>query len=257
LAVAANGGTLFLDEIEALDLECQADILRFVDQKEIKPLGSNKTEVVDIRLIVATNRDLGEMVVEGKFRDDLHSRLAGVVFEIPPLRERGTDEITKLAKFFYRSFKASHAKKRGFKDVRVPDSLWKALAAYPHHWPGNVRELKQVIESALFEGGGKAASFEEFVRHMRNDGKVPPKPARSVDAGIVQTVSMTSREERIVQFIRDRGKASRGEVETAFDLGGTAVWTVLKGLVNKGVILRDGNGRGSVYTLKSEKASVG
>jgi len=129
--------------------------------------------VVDVRLIVATNRDLSEMVAEGKFRDDLLSRLTGVVFEIPPLRERGAEEIARLARQFYHAFKMENSKKRGFKDIRVLNSVWTSLAEHPHHWPGNVRELKQVIEATLYETGGNAAGLDDFLRHLRSDGRVP------------------------------------------------------------------------------------
>jgi len=247
LAASAVGGTLFLDEIEALDLECQAAILRFIDQKEIKPLGSNKTEVVDIRLIVATNRDLGKMVADGKFRDDLYSRLAGVVFEIPPLRARGAREIERLARQFYLTFKADNAKKRGFKDVRVSKSVWTSLAEYSHNWPGNVRELKQVIEATLYEAGGRTVRLDDFFLYLRSDGKVPSISVLTAVSD--SSATLNRREQQIVQFIRDRGRASRGDVEAALHLRGTAAWKSLKTLVDKGLINREGSGRGSVYRM--------
>jgi len=115
------------------------------------------------------------MVTEGKFRVVLHSRLTGVVFEIPPLRARSAEEIARLAKQFYRDFKEANAKKRGFKDIRVPNSDWTSLAEHPHHWPGNVRELKQVIEATLYEAGEISVRLDDFILHIISDNRVPSR----------------------------------------------------------------------------------
>jgi len=85
-----------------LDSECQAKLLRFIETKEIKPFGSDDTEIVDVRIILATNKDLKAAVAEGKFRDDLLARISAYTIEIPPLRQRKSIEIAKLAKTIYR-----------------------------------------------------------------------------------------------------------------------------------------------------------
>ncbi len=138
----ANGGTIFLDEIGELDIGLQAKLLRVLQDNKISRLGSNKEIQLDIRVLVATNRDLMELVKEGKFREDLYYRLQGFRIHLPPLRERGNDVII-LAKHFLTQFcKANKL---------PPKTLSKgAIAALmAHDWPGNVRELKSTIERAV------------------------------------------------------------------------------------------------------------
>ena len=245
MAASAAGSTLFLDEIEALDLECQATILRFIDQKEIKPHGSNITERIDIRFIVATNRDLGEMVSAGQFREDLHSRLAGVVIEIPLLRDRGADEIEKLARHFYRAFRKENSGKKGYKDVRVQDSVWSELARYPHSWPGNVRELKQVVETTLLETDSRPIRLEDFVRHITAREDAVTMGETTSD----RLATLTDREKRIMSLIGEKGSLYRSEVESDLGLKATVAWGLLKGLMEKGLISREGTGRNTKYCL--------
>ncbi len=138
----ANGGTIFLDEIGELDIGLQAKLLRVLQDNKISRLGSNKEIQLDIRVVVATNRDLMELVKEGKFREDLYYRLQGFRIHLPPLRERDNDVII-LAKHFLAQFCKANK--------MPPKTLSKgAIAALmAHDWPGNVRELKSTIERAV------------------------------------------------------------------------------------------------------------
>jgi hydrogenase-4 transcriptional activator len=137
---AADGGTLFLDEIAELPLDVQPKLLRFLENSEVFPLGEHKPVKVDVRIIAATHRDLGELVRLGRFREDLYYRLQVVPIVVPPLRERLAD-IPVLARHFARelSFGAEPP-------VFAPDALAALLA---HPWRGNVRELRNVVERAL------------------------------------------------------------------------------------------------------------
>jgi len=255
IASAAVGGTLFLDEIEALDLECQATILRFIDEKEIKPLGSDKSVVLDIRFIVATNRDLGEMVKAGKFREDLLSRLSGAIITIPPLRDRGAEEIERLARHFYRAFRNENSAKKGYSDVRVSDSVWKELARLPHTWPGNVRELQQLIQTTLLERGGKSVRLEDFTLHHKIF-----RAGFSLNGLIIQTQdvrpTLSYAEEEIVRLIQVAGCASRSDVEGALGLKPTASWKLLSRLHTKGVLRREGAGRNIKYYLEGSLSLI-
>ncbi len=143
----ANGSTLFLDEIGELPLELQAKLLRVLQEGEFERLGSSKTVKVDVRLIVATARDLKAMVKEGKFREDLFYRVSVFPIHIPPLRERKED-IPMLVWHFVREIGRRMGK--NIDDVRA--STIKSFQNYP--WPGNVRELRNVIERHLITNTG-------------------------------------------------------------------------------------------------------
>jgi len=138
----AHKGTLFLDEIGDLSLELQPKLLRVLQDQGFERLGSSRTIKADVRVIVATHRDLWQMVQEGRFRSDLYYRLNIIPLVAPPLRERGED-IILLAQYFARKY-AQRLNKR-FDDF--PSETIEALASYD--WPGNVRELQNVIERAV------------------------------------------------------------------------------------------------------------
>jgi len=143
----ANGSTLFLDEIGELPLELQAKLLRVLQEGEFERLGSSKTIKVDVRVVVATARDLASMVREGKFREDLYYRVSVFPIHIPPLRERRED-IPMLVWHFVRDI--GRRMGRNIEDIRA--TTMKALQNY--EWPGNVRELKNVIERHLITTSG-------------------------------------------------------------------------------------------------------
>jgi two-component system response regulator HydG len=138
----ANHGTLFLDEIGEVSPSVQVKLLRFLQEREFERVGGNETITVDVRVIAATNRDLRQLVADGKFREDLYYRLNVIAVEMPALRVRPSD-VPLLAGHFLRKYAEENEKRiRGFSD----DAL-ERLAGY--HWPGNVRELENVIERAI------------------------------------------------------------------------------------------------------------
>jgi two-component system NtrC family response regulator len=137
----ADHGTVFLDEIANLDPEIQAKLLRFIQERELLPVGSTQPRKVDVRLIFATNRDLGQMVSEGSFREDLYYRLCVVPIHLPPLRERKED-IALLAYHLLGKVQI----KIGKKIRAVSDGALKLLQDYD--WPGNIRQLENVMEWA-------------------------------------------------------------------------------------------------------------
>lgn len=140
---AAEGGTLFLDEIGELPLHLQPKLLRALESGQITPVGSDAPVAVDTRLVAATNRDLGEAVVEGRFRDDLYYRINVVELAVPPLRERQED-ILPLARKFAADFAGG--------PVRLSPQAVQCLLSYS--WPGNVRELRNAIQRACLLARG-------------------------------------------------------------------------------------------------------
>jgi transcriptional regulator with GAF, ATPase, and Fis domain len=138
----ADGGSIFLDEIGTMALGLQAKLLRVLQEREIEPLGAERTERIDVRVIAATNRDLRRMVEQGRFLEDLFYRLHVVPIVVPPLRER-PDDIPLLAAHFV----AKHAALCGRAIDGLDDNLM--LALLNHRWPGNVRELEHTLERAV------------------------------------------------------------------------------------------------------------
>jgi len=138
---ATDGGTVFLDEIGDLPLPLQPKLLRFVQDREYERIGETVTRKADVRLIAATNTNLGDAVKEGRFREDLYFRLSVIPIEIPPLRER-PDDIPVLAERLL----AFHARSNHRSFLGFTDEALRALTAY--RWPGNVRELSNAIERA-------------------------------------------------------------------------------------------------------------
>jgi DNA-binding NtrC family response regulator len=133
--VQAHGATLFIDEIGELELDMQPRLLRALEQRKVKPVGATQYRDIDVRVIVATNRDLRQEVQAGRFRSDLYHRLAVMRVVLPPLRER-KDDIPYLVEHFLDG-----------KEVHVPPETMALL--YDYDWPGNVRELKNVIERGV------------------------------------------------------------------------------------------------------------
>ncbi|MEJ5366733.1 MAG: sigma-54 dependent transcriptional regulator [Bryobacteraceae bacterium] len=156
---AANGGTVFLDEIGEIDLNFQLKLLRFLQEKEVRPLGSSRPRKVDVRILAATNRDLRKMVEEGKFREDLWYRLDVVRITVPPLRERRGD-IPLLAAAFLKRYNERYGL-----DTRITESGMRALCEYD--WPGNVRQLQHMVERlVILAPGGRITedAVEEAIR---------------------------------------------------------------------------------------------
>ena len=143
----AHGGTVFLDEVGDISTELQTKLLRFLQEREFERVGGTKPISVDVRIIAATNRDLGNAIREGHFREDLYYRLNVVPLTLPPLRERKED-ILGLANYFLR--RSALETKKNFTGV-TEEALQKLIA---YEWPGNVRELANVIESAVVLGQG-------------------------------------------------------------------------------------------------------
>src|SRR3954447_4129381 len=138
----ANRGSMFLDEIGTMNVGLQAKLLRVLQEREIEPLGSERTERLDVRVIAATNRNLRQLVDEGRFQDDLFYRLHVIPIDVPPLRERREDIPLLVAHFI-----AKHAARSDRAIRALDDDAAQWLTAYD--WPGNVRELENTIERAV------------------------------------------------------------------------------------------------------------
>ncbi len=173
----ADGGTLFLDEIGDMQLALQAKLLRALQEQEIEPLGSNQVITVDVRVIAATSRDLGQMVSQGRFRADLYYRLNVLPIRLPALRERLAD-IEALADALLDDI----ARRSGLPHKQLSSEALDRLAR--HDWPGNIRELRNALEQAALmtdELVLRAAHFSDMLGVARGDPSAAPAALADVD----------------------------------------------------------------------------
>jgi DNA-binding NtrC family response regulator len=166
----AHGGTLFLDEIGHLPLELQGKLLRALEDKRIRRLGSLETRLIDVRIMAATHVAMEKAVEEGAFREDLYYRLSVIPIHLPPLRDRG-DDILQLAEHFLQRLSQQYELPQPPLDEPVGSAL------LSHAWPGNVRELRNALERALLLGGGRLHPSDLFpnlkVSAERRGGVLP------------------------------------------------------------------------------------
>jgi DNA-binding NtrC family response regulator/tetratricopeptide (TPR) repeat protein len=166
---AANGGTIFLDEVGLLPLAMQSKLLKVIEERSVRRLGSTRSEALDVSVVAATSEDLPAAVAAGRFRADLYHRLAVVTLTLPPLRERGSD-IVLLAEHFL----ASVCEDYGVPVRVLSDDARAALIAYP--WPGNVRELANVLERAVLLNDTPRLTAAELALPASPTPTVPPRP---------------------------------------------------------------------------------
>lgn len=174
----ADGGTLFLDEIGELELSVQAKLLRALQNGEITPVGSEKVQTVDVRLIAATNRDLQQMVNEGDFREDLYYRLNVLTIKVPPLRDRSKD-VETLAEAFLNTACQEHS----LGERVFSSSALQQLSSYS--WPGNVRQLRNFVERAAILSDSSEISSLEGLDDLTPKSE-SPQPQSSEDGFIYQ-----------------------------------------------------------------------
>ena len=171
LIEAATEGTLFLDEIGDIDLRLQVKLLKLLEDKTVRRLGSVREQKADVRIVAATNRDLAEAVRRGEFRADLLFRLNIVHLQVPPLRERGAD-IVLLAEHYL----ALHRRRYRKNELELSPEARHAMLAY--EWPGNVRELRNVVEQAVIMAGGPRITPADL-RLLPSLRSAPAQPSRA------------------------------------------------------------------------------
>ena len=158
----ANKGTIFLDEIGDMPIETQVKVLRVLESGEFMRVGDSITKKTDVRVLAATNKDLGKLVREGKFRQDLYYRLKTVTINIPPLRHRKNDIRLLVDRFALQFSRSNNIKYKGF----TPESI---KEMHNYHWPGNVRELRNFVESILILQKGERITAEMVSNQLAGD----------------------------------------------------------------------------------------
>jgi two-component system, NtrC family, response regulator AtoC len=180
----ADGGSIFLDEIATISQAVQAKLLRVLQDREFEPLGAERTQHVDVRVIAATNRDLRQMVADGRFQEDLYYRLNVIPITLPPLRDRRED-VPLLVDHFVRRFSASMGKPQLEVDPAVLDELTR------YDWPGNVRELENTIERAVVLATGPRLTRDTV---WLMGAAAPPSTSSLPSLGLHQNVEWAERE---------------------------------------------------------------
>ena len=200
----ADGGTLLLDEIGELDAQTQAKLLRVLQESEIRPVGEDRSQPIDVRILAATHRDLAQLVAAGQFREDLLYRLKVVTLEIPPLRER-PDDIPVLAKHFL-----SQATRRfGLPPVAMKSEWMARLLAYP--WPGNVREMENALESAVAMSP-EGTIDPAFLPDPSSPTGAPPAPAKFKE-------QVAAFERGLIVAALDAAKGNQSEAARLLEIG--------------------------------------
>jgi DNA-binding NtrC family response regulator len=188
---AAQGGTLFLDEVGELAQAAQAKLLRALEERAVMPVGSTSAHTVDVRLIAATHQSLDELVVGGRFREDLLYRLRVIVLPMPALRDR-RDDIIPLAIHFIAGLSQRH----GRPALDLSDAARSALLAY--NWPGNVRELRNALERAVVLAEGERIELHDLPGQIAENHA----PLRPADAALADVPFMAARERAVEAFDR-------------------------------------------------------
>ena len=210
---AADGGTIFLDEVGELPLELQAKLLRVLQEKEVRPVGSNQRVKVDVRVIAATNRDLEAAYKNGTFRKDLYFRLNVVTLYVPSLRERRSD-IPILVHWFLERYAPGS-------EMHVSSPAMKALMQY--EWPGNVRELENCVERAVALGNGQIIDLGDLPPSIASGGLAPGSPVietptkRAVLDPDLAGRTMTSESQRSPLSTTDLEDIERATIQRVFE----------------------------------------
>ena len=231
----ANGGTIFLDEIGELPLEMQAKLLRVLQEKEVRPVGSNERETVDVRVIAATNRDLEVAYRAGTFRKDLYFRLNVVTVHLPPLRDRRSDIPVLVHHFLDHYAKASQ--------IQVTPAAMKSLLQYD--WPGNVRELENCVARAVTLGDGKTIDVSDLPPSIRAE-QAETGSERAPEASSLSTTALAEMERMTILRVFEQ---AHGDKALAGKMLGISRATLYRKLKRYNIALKGGDEGGEAESI--------
>ncbi|MHC4462475.1 MAG: sigma-54-dependent transcriptional regulator [Planctomycetota bacterium] len=215
--LAADEGTIFLDEVANSSPALQVKLLRVLEDRQFEPVGSNKTQTVDTRIIIASNRNLAEEVKQGRFREDLYYRINVVTINLPPLCERVGD-VQLLAKHFLRMYCAQHNKEK----LGITDEALEYLERYP--WPGNVRELENVIERAALLSKDKFIGPDDLPDSIKQD----PSQQQKTYKPLSLKEALAGPERNLIRQALEANHWNRQETAKALQINRTTLFKKMK-----------------------------
>ncbi len=213
--LAAHNGSIFLDEIANASPALQVKLLRVLQDRQLEPVGSNKTITVDTRIILATNRNLAEEVKQGRFREDLYHRINVVTIDLPPLRDRVGD-VQLLAEHFLRRYCTHHNKLK----FGITDEALKRLEHYS--WPGNIRELENVIERAVLLSEDKYIKLEDLTNPIQDQQQ------RQADGPMNLKETVAETEKNFIRKVLEANHWSRQKTAKALQINRTTLFKKMK-----------------------------
>jgi len=213
--LAANGGTIFLDEVANASAALQVKLLRVLEDRQFEPVGSNKTETVDTRILLASNKELNKEVRQGRFREDLYYRINVVTIDLPPLRERVGD-VRLLAKHFLQVYCAQHNKEK----LGITDEAMEYLERYS--WPGNVRELENVIERAVLLSKDKFIGPFDLPNSIKQDQRQKAYKPMSLKKALAEP------EKNLIRQALEANHWNRQETAKALQINRTTLYKKMK-----------------------------
>jgi DNA-binding NtrC family response regulator len=222
--MAADGGTLFLDEINSASPAMQVKLLRILQERSFEPVGSTETKTVDVRVILATNADLSQLVTEGKFRQDLYYRINVVAIGMPGLKDRIGD-IPLLANHFLKQFR----KETGREILGFTDAAIAALQRY--NWPGNVRELENAVERAVVlcrRPQIDAEDLPETVQYFVDKPAAAHSSARAYDKPMPLELALEFPERQIIEAALKRNDWNRQLTAAELDINRTTLYKKMR-----------------------------
>jgi transcriptional regulator with PAS, ATPase and Fis domain len=218
LMAMAEGGTIFLDEVGELPVDLQAKMLRAIQEKEIRPVGSTRRVPINVRILAATNRDLDQAVTQGAFRRDLYFRLNVLSLRIPALRERRQDIPLLIGHFMERMVRASGQEKV------LSDDAMKVMLAYD--WPGNVRELENCLERSFAFISGPVIHTADLPPEIANL-PIPESPNREA-SGNLRIIPMAELEKRTILNAITELNGDKLQAARLLGIGKTTLYRKLK-----------------------------
>jgi len=224
----ADGGTLFLDEIGEIDMNTQVKLLRVLGEREFERVGGSTTLKTDVRVVAATNKDLEQMVADGKFRDDLFYRLSVVTLNLPPLRERKEDIPLLVAAFL-----KSAAKENEKPNRELTSDAMETILAYD--WPGNVRELQAAIQHGVVMASGPKITLRDLpmrVRERKAQTRAVENVARFL-SGATQHLNLHETEHRLMMRALDESKGNITKAAQQLGISRRTLHRRLKALKNQ------------------------
>jgi transcriptional regulator with PAS, ATPase and Fis domain len=219
---STEGGTIFLDELSGTTQSFQASLLRVLQEKEVRRVGSREARKIDVRVIGATNVNLEGMANRNEFRADLFYRLSVLTINLPPLRERGADDVALLAHHFLKKYERQHGEQ-----IRIGEEAVDLLARYS--WPGNVRELENTIEHAAAVCADRLITINDLPQRIVERAAPPAAVAAASSVSLIDDrPTLAELERRYVQLILSENDGNKSRAAELLGIDRRTIYRYLE-----------------------------